>query len=351
MGFRGELMAKPVFTVVLDKLVLLLDGTIPLIDNLQQSGNTISDCKLSDVVILRKNNKQKHPSFYNCYDVLLNSKLFGQLFYNYNGKYRFSVDTPILLQVENYMLYADGLTAKLTLLLQNLPEVSFYNYQYIDIAIDGHDLVSKHETFVTSKQYQRKANIKNISIIFDDRNKEQIGYTVGSKQSDKHVGIYRKQAEIIFSGKNYISAFWCKNGLLPLDGKSIDRVEGRLTANELTYFSSDFKDLENPAYIAGFFKLKFENFLVFHKRNNHKDRRHLINWNQLKSVTIKKEKTTAKATDSLYSKRITIHTLFDEYLVSGDIQILHSFLKFTRGSNLIPWVSKKINGWKRDLRY
>jgi hypothetical protein len=344
-------MAKPVFTICLDKLVLLLNAAIVPLDNLQQSGNKFSVCKLSDTVSVFKNSKQFNPNYYTCFDVMLNNKLFGQLYYNSKGKYRYSVESPMLLHVANHVLYADGLAAKLNLLLENLPDVSFHSYQNIDIAIDGHDLVCKHETFVKSKQYQRKANIKNISIIWDERNKEQVGYTVGSKQSDKHIGIYRKQAEIIFSGKNYISAFWGRNGLLPMEGKSIDRVEGRLTSKELLDFGTNFTLLEDPVHLASYFKLKFENYLAFGKTSNSRERRHLINWQQIKTVTIEKEITTTIAPESSFATKITLHKLFDDFLCSGDENTLKTFLKIVSNSSLIDWTISKSPHWRRGFSF
>ena len=344
-------MEKPVYTVVLDKLVLLLNGAVKTLDNLQQAGNKFSLCKLSDKVVLCKNNKNKNPNFYNCFDVFINKRLFGQIYYNNKGRYRYSVESPILLCVENYMLYEAGLAVKLNLLMQNLSDVRFASYQNIHIAIDGHNFVSRHESFVTSKQYQRKANIKNISIIWDERNKEQIGYTVGSKKSDKHIGIYKKQTEIIFSGKNYISAFWGENGLLPVEGKSIDRIEGRLESKELSDFSANFENLENSEYLASYFKLKFENYLVFCKTSNPSERRHILNWQSLKTVTIQKETTTANVPDSNFKQKMTLHTLFDYFLSNGDNDTLNTFLKIASQFKLIDWALGKINFWRKGFRY
>ena len=344
-------MEKPVYTIVLDKLELLLNGTISQLENAKQSFlYNDTDCIINNEVILRKNNKLHNPTFNSCYNVIVNNQLFGQLYYNYNKEYRYTIDTPILLHIENNILYTEGLANKLKILFQSLPSVEFIKYQNLDIAIDGYNLVSKHEGFVKSKQYQRKVNIKDISIRFDERNNEANGYIIGSKESDKYISIYKKQQEIVHSRKSYIRDFWNKNGMPHCDVKLIDRVEARLTTKELVNFSKDLNDLENPSYLAGFFKLKFENYLVFSNKNNRKERRHLIHWHSLKALKIEKVKTTNKATDDLYSKRITLHTLFDDFLCTGDENTFNTFLKLVLQNNLIDWTLKKALFWKKECQ-
>jgi len=343
-------MEKPVYTIGIDKLELLLNGTILPIDIQQQSLYFDIDCTVSDNVTLRKNNKHHNPTFNSCYDVLLHNQLFAQLYYNYNNTYRYAIEAPILLHIENHVLYAEGLAAKLDILFQSLPGVEFVKYQSLDIAIDGYDLVSKHDYFVKSKQYNRQANIKHTSNMVDERSKQQMSCIVGSRESDKYISLYKKQQEIVHSGKSYIRDFWNKNGLPYCNGKSIDRVEGRLSNKEITTFSKRFTDLENPKYLAGFFKLKFENYFVFSNKNNRKERRHLIHWHSLRAVKIEKVKTTNKATDDLYSKRITLHTLFDDFLCTGDDNTFNTFLKLVLQNNLIDWALKNVLFWKKECR-
>ena len=343
-------MDKPVYTIGIDKLELLLNGTILPIDIQQQSLYNNIDCTLSDNVTLRKNNKHHNPTFNSCYDVMLHNQLFAQLYYNYNEKYKYAIEAPILFHIENHILYAEGIAAKLDILFQSIPGVEFVKYQSLDIAIDGYDLVSKHDSFVKSKQYQRQANIKHTSNMVDERSKKQMSCIVGSRVSDKYITLYKKQQEIVHSGKSYIRDYWNKNGLRHCIGKSIDRVEGRLNNKELISFSKHFTDLENTAYLAGFFKLKFENYLVFINKNNRKERRHLINWHCLKALKIEKVKTTNKVTDDIFAKKVTLHTLFNDFLCSGDDNTFNTFLKLVLQNNLIDWTLNKALFWKKECR-
>lgn len=339
-------MGKPIYTIVLDELELLLNGTIKPLDDAQLTLCDNNDYRLTNDIYFRKTGKYNNPTFNSCYNVIIQNQIFAQLYYNYNSRYRYLIEEPILVHIENNILYTNGLVRKLESLLQSLPDVEFVKYNSVHIAIDGYDLVRKHSDFVKSKQYQRKATISKISITHDEQNNESMGYSIGSKVSDKYLSMYYKEQEIPQSGKYYIIDFWRRNGLIHCDGKSIDRVEGRLSNKELATFSNEFKDLENTGYLAGFFKLKFEKYLVFSNKKN--KCRHLLNWNSLNAVEISKESITKKATDKLGSIKITLHTLFTEYLSSQDKYVYEAFMKIVRENNLIDWACRKALQWKNN---
>lgn len=102
-------MEKPIYTINLDRLEMLLKGNIQLLDSLQQSGANSDSCTISEVVYLSKNNKLKHPSFFNQYNISINGELFGHLYYNYNGKYRYTAYSDIKnLKPENVVKGEDG---------------------------------------------------------------------------------------------------------------------------------------------------------------------------------------------------------------------------------------------------
>lgn len=342
-------MPKPVYTVVIDKLIMLLNGTIPQLDNLQQSGNNFQDCKLSDSVVLRKSLMTPHKNFHSCFDVIINNELLGQLNYNSKGRYRYSCDKPILFNVQNVILYADDLASKLKEFLACLHDVVFRNYQQIDIAIDGYDFVSKHEKFVKSKQFRRVANIKNVTRKYDDKNNEDIGCIIGSKESDKHIGIYQKEVEIQDSGKYYIIDFWQNNGLFSIKGRSIDRVEGRLFSKDLKKFNNNFSMLENPDYLVSFFKDRFEKYLDFVTKNK-KTKRRIIDWRAFNVVEIVKQKKVKDYSNARTSKKTTLKMLFGFFLHTGDTSTLNTFLQFASYNNLVDFSVKKSNLWFKNFR-
>ncbi len=330
-------MMKPIYTVVLDKLELLLEGTLSF-----PPANNFNQIVINENYFLKINTKQKHPSFKTCYDVYCNNKYFGHLFYNYISNYQFSTNAGVYLQIDNSIFYESNLSNKLQLFFECFSTLEFVSYQKMDIAIDGYDLISKHQKLMNSKTLKRKAKLKHISITYDENNKKPIAFLVGSKQSNKHIGIYNKQMELLKSKKNYINQFWKENNLVYHDVKTIDRIEGRFNSKELIAFSKDFKNLENSNYLISFFKLKFENYLSFVKPKNSTIKKEVINWSSFNYIKIQKEKTVQLESNDLFSRKVTIKTLFNEFLKSGDIHFLSSFSKIVIYSDLIDWSLYKI---------
>jgi len=71
----------------------------------------------------------------------------------------------------------------------------------------------------------------------------------------------------------------------------------------------------------------------------------------MKSLAIHKHLETIASNELNYTIKLTQHTLFNDFLLSGNKNTLSTFLKFTNQYNLIDWVFKKINLWKREIIY
>ena len=337
---------KRPYTINLDWLELIAIGKISSLETDIRVGRVQENYIFSERFSLSKTYEHKHPGFYYCFNIILNEEKVGNLFYGSNGKLRYANPDSVLIHIENHILYQTGLSQKLKLILYSL-QLYFSNFSRLDIAIDGSGLMEKHNSLVNSRLFFRKQKALPQSIN-DEKTKQHIGYTIGSRKSEKYIIIYGKTQEINKSNKAYITEFWQKNNLNI--SQNVDRVELRLFSKALKNFGTDFCCLESPDYLANFFQTSSGRYLEFTNLKNKNRFKSLINWDFFKKIEIQKLHETKKA-DSLHCCKIVLKFLYIEFAKTKNESIPPAFLSISNKYNLNNWVTKSTCRWDKIIKH
>lgn len=238
-------MSSPVkYVICIDALDMLCIGRINCLHDDVLFLRPDDKYILTDDIQLSRNYKSSHPRFHFSFNIFLNDRILGQVFYGNNFIYRYAHADTCQIAIENHILNQANFSAKLNKVLDVL-ELKFLKFHLIEISIDGKGIIARSNSLTYSKKYKRKRKVR-IKSELDDDTKQNIGYVLGSKKSEKHISIYEKVQEIEKSKKEYITEFWQRNGL-DLSDAIIDKCELRATDKILKSFSDDFTQLENPA--------------------------------------------------------------------------------------------------------
>lgn len=340
-------MSSPVkYAICVDALDMLCIGKINCLHDDVLLLHPADKYILTGDIQLRRNFKRSHPGFYFCFDIFLNERIFGQVFYGNNFVYRYAHDDTCHIAIENHILYQTNLSVKLNKVLSVL-ELKFLKYYFMEIAIDGKGIIARSNSLTYSKKFKRKRKVK-IKPELDDETKQNIGYILGSKQSEKHISIYEKSQEIEKSKKEYIIDYWQRNRL-DVNDAPFERCELRASDKALKSFSEDFTQLENPAYLSSFFKSTAGNYLEFYNKANPKTRKYIIDWSMFEELKIAKQIITRKAFNADRYKSM-LRNLFEEYVLTGDEQYLYTLANICARYKLTSWIYYSIPRWIRDFR-
>lgn len=340
-------MSSPVkYAICIDALDMLCTGKIKCLHDDVLLLHPDDKYILTGDIQLKRKFKFSHLGFHFCFNILINDKIFGQVFYGNNFQYRYAHADTCQITIENHILYQANLADKLKMVLDVL-ELKFLKYLFMEIAIDGKGIIARSNSLTYSKKYKRKRKVR-IKPELDDDTKQNIGYIIGSKQSEKHISIYEKVQEIEKSKKEYITEFWRRNGLDVNDGLT-DRCELRAKDKILKSFSDDFTQLENPAYLSSFFKSVVGNYLEFYNKANPKLRKHVIDWSMFEELKITKQVNTHKAF-SVNRYKSMLRNLFEEYVLTGDEQYLHTLANICARYKLMSWIYNSVPRWIREFR-
>ncbi|MEI7594572.1 MAG: hypothetical protein WCK02_02410 [Bacteroidota bacterium] len=339
----------------LDWLEMYFIGKITPIEEDLSDGTINDHYQINQHFQLNRSYENKHPSFDLCYHIIIGKQKVGYLFYRSNGKYRFANADTIQVRIDNHILYQTGLSSMLYNIQQSL-NITFHSYYRIDIAIDGYNIIKRHNVLSQSKEYRRKRSIR-VNGIYDENTKAHTSFVLGASKSDKTISIYPKQQQIIDVQKHYIGDYWKRNGLTIRKNDTIDRVEIRLSRKLLQHFTAIFEELEIPIFLASIFKTNANDILEFVEIANHKHREHLINWESFGKLTIKKPKTTIKQETNTRYKPI-IKQLFLEILKqakqdeNNEINQCHldTLAHFAFNYGLCNWVTKTIAKWGKEFQ-
>ncbi len=334
------------YTVVVDALRMLCTGKIPALHD--GASRLIANDKyiITDNIMLQRNHRLTHPGFNYCFNILLKDKTLGQIYYGNNNKYRYAQQDISQVTIENHVLYQSDWLDKVCSVLLSL-ELEFYKYSYMEIAVDGFDFVEQHTKLTYNKRLARKRHVQ-IFPLLDDKLKTNISYRLGSTKSEKSISIYDKSMELKISNKEYISEFWHRNGLHEQD-MNIHRCELRVHDKALKLFSSDMTNMNNPSYLASYFKSVAGSYLEFYKKDKPTSRHNLIDWMQFDDVIIIKEEVTYKATNKNRYKSM-LRNLFEEYVITNDEQYLHTLASITARYNLMNWLHGAVSRWIKEFR-
>jgi hypothetical protein len=319
-----------VFTVVTDKLEILLKGRIP--DN--------SFLSKDYGLFLIRNHNIKNPLFEECHNLILEGEALGNIFIGKTSQSRFQTAYPVLLSIHNHILYQQNYPRKIEKAIQLMQPVVFEKFYKLDIAIDGQNLIDEHNRLMNSSIFKRKRKVLN-SAILDDDSKSPISSRLGSLHSDKYISMYNKTLEIEKSKKEYIKEFWRLNGM---NYEQIDRIEGRMKMKELVNFGA-LTQIDNPNYLLAFFKQKFDGYLEFVHKNDKTKTKGLIDWSLVNNINIEKNKLTKKAPDSVYSSKVAAKCLHILFRDTGQDCFKESLNLILDNNNMNSWYIKKSKHW------
>ncbi len=333
------------YTVVVDKLRMLCTGKIPALESIVDIV-PVDKHIITEQIILQRNYTLLHPGFLYGFNILLNNKILGHLCYGNTGEYRYAEKDSSQLTIENHVLYQSGWLQDLQLVLETLG-LHFYKYSFMEIAVDGMDLIGRFTKLNYDKRLQRKRHVF-VRPLHDGRQQANISYLIGSTKSEKHLTLYNKTEELLKSNKDYISEFWNRNGLSEQQGQ-IHRCELRMYSKALKLFSVDLTYLNDPAYLVSYFKSVAGGYLEFFHKKQTKKRLHLIDWDKFNNIEITKQKITKKA-HTLNRYKTMLRYLFEEFVKTDDEQYLITFASITVQYNLINYVHKILSRWIKEYR-
>ncbi len=332
------------YTITIDWLELLCFGTINHLNEIKKEKYTY---EVSPVLHLIKNDAKHNPGFTYTFNVNYHGKLFANMYYGNNGKYRYERKDTILIAVANERLYEHGYSEKLNMIIQEL-KIEFEKISLLHVAIDGLDLIKEHNKLVNLASVKRQQRVKIKPELDEERNIHK-SYVIGSPKSDRYITIYPKQQELEREYKPYIYEFWEQNNLKPSEGQQVDRLEIRFRkSDELKCFDKDFSKLESPAYLATFFKQQGGKYINFIYRKSKREVS-LIAWSafgdeieilkpdQVKYAPVKKSTLTAIKV-SLQAFRDTEKQIY-----------LDSAIELSNDKGLNDIVAKRAQRWLREL--
>lgn len=145
-----------------------------------------------------------------------------------------------------------------------------------------------------------------------------------------------------------LTEFWQRKGLDGHEGLS-DQSELRAKDKILKSFSDDFAQLENPSYLASFFKSSASNYLEFYNKANPKLRKYVIDLSRFEEVEISKQEITHKAF-SVNRYKSMLRNLFAEYILTGEEQYFHTLANITSRYKLTNWICNSVPRWIREFR-
>lgn len=305
----------------------------------------------------------KNSAIWNNIDELyINNQFVGMITYNTNAKiskYNNLKKDDLKLKFDNIHLYT-GEWLDFFIYIVNRLKWTYISIHQFDIANDsyGNDLIKFMNKYLYKNNHKIKFNSHaNIQQIKNLKNPEQ-PFHIGSLKSDKQITIYNKTKELENSNKQYIRDFWKENNL-DHNNNQIERFEltlkGNNTENVNIYMLLD----EN--YLNQILQSHCINYYQFSKKTKNRKGK-VIN----KDVTPIRFKTVnqtinyirpeqiKKESNSLFSKKITIHSLFNDYLMTNNNIIKNKLLdainiQIANNEYLEDWYYKHISLWIEDF--
>jgi len=304
-------------TIVIDCLEVNFYGTIPLksdylTNRIQQLNN---NCYIE---FLTQGNAM--------YNVIGNLYVYDRKI----GELRFSPrkvffdNDMINLKIDNVHLYGSEFIGYIDYCI----EVLKFKYDYISLIDFASDVVGSTGTEFIKKFWIFTDPSNPISKTYGTRHKGRINRDDidprkiihwGKIVSDKYIKIYDKKLELLEVSPekaSYIHAFWQLNGL-PYENNSIERHE--LTLRRKHAKVIDYKQLNNPNYLASVMRTHYKNFFDFEKTYTNHGKKYVkdvtpIKFDNFNTVKLDKYKYIPKYT--LRGEHTTIKTMYTEYLTS-----------------------------------
>ena len=336
------------YTICIDRLELVAAGRKPFWNGFS-AGKIPDPVIISDEIKLFPSQEKKNPFYKYSFDVWLYNKPVACLYCGEKNILQYQIENPVRLNLHNSTLYEQGLSDKLDTILNKL-ELIFYKYSYLEIAIDGYDLIKAQQSLRGSKTYHRKQPLDDVNTNMSERTGKIKGVRPGSKYSDRHISFYAKQNTIINDGKMYIQEFWELNGLPIIPGRQIDRVELRLRRKPANYLTKDFTLLSDTIYLASFFQTYGGHYLEYIHNTDRKKRKYLINWSTFNALTLVKP-SIIKTSSPVQSLKPVIKKLYLEFRNTGQEFYKLSYEQLANTYSLSSWLIDKIPGWDRDNHF
>lgn len=244
------------------------------------------------------------------------------------------------VKIENHQLYRSGWTVKLAAVLDAFA-LKENNETRLDVAIDGIGFLKHIEQFEAG-EIQSLGRVQTAD--FKTAQRERTGYNWGKRSSEKMLTIYNKTLELGQTNKNYIIETWIANNLNGGQLDNIERLELKLRGKALkrllipeTGEVISWRQLENPAYLAGIVQASFKKWFEFvipdnQKNVSRKERVQIIDFKYFKAIKMERLSTTKKPSEVWQAKLASAKILKDakqheSYLQNAMHELLHSELE------------------------
>jgi hypothetical protein len=333
------------YAISMDWLEFNSTGKIPKID-LDLTKDTVKDFYNLDEIALVRNRKFRNPNFQYCYDLILNNSTVCYLFIKQSKNSRFSSKNIVRAHVYNNQLYTNGIGDKLNAIHKTL-ELTFRDYYKLHIAIDAPGLIKQHNHLSLSREYRRNSTITH-QVTYNEESKDFDRSILGSTKSEKQICFYGKEKKLINEGKEYIRDYWTLNKVIPAH-QLIDRIELRLTEKLLKGCTIDFIELGSTCYLASLFRRETKRFLEFKNIQQPDERVSIIDWSKFDITEIKKINENNQG-GALSHIKITLRTLFEEYLQTQKQEILSLLCEISDRYSMNEWVNHRYERWLQSLR-
>jgi hypothetical protein len=231
------------------------------------------------------------------------------------------------IHVQNHWLYRDGWTDKLKWLLKVM-NVEINNVTRLDVAIDSPTagFMRFFEAYERGAYIAKGRAVKVNKHFESGSERDTTGFDWGSKNSGRSMTAYKKSARLDVENKEYIKAWWIKNGL-QLDMGEVERLELKMKrevlnriadpeTGEVGLSGGNLTRLEDGAFLAGIFKSQVKNWFEFVKPGGDKNisRKEVfspINWKELEIIKMERLSSTKPPNEAWQAKRAISKTQKD----------------------------------------
>ena len=320
-GKKGIKMSSKVLsnitikTIVVDNLEVMFRGNIPLGSDylVNKTFRFNSHCYIEFL-----------PTGSRMFAVMANLYLYdrcvGEL--KFSPRKAFFDGDLINFKVDNVLLYGNEYITYIDYLVEFL-KFDFLYISHMDIAVDN--IGTKIHKFVADYYYKAYLN-KSFFETYATRHKGKVLFkniTVnttlywGSKTADKYIKIYNKSLDLLdhsIDKASYANQFWKINGMDYLNN-TVERIE--LTLRQCHSKLIDYKQLDNPEYLASIMRTHCENFFQFEKKYSNHNKTYFKDVTPItfsEYNTIKLDKYRPEKQHTLKSEHTTIKTLYMQYL-------------------------------------
>ncbi len=207
-----------------------------------------------------------NPSFRNLHRVYLNGVEVCDIYSCPNNSTHGYNEVSV--KITNVLLYTVNYQHTIYRLLKEFG-LTFVRYARLDIALDGTDIFNQVDMLNKwAKSYTVQSSNDAITILptaFNKKEHRWLSWSFGKSKSGISARLYDKSNEIAQTKKEYISDFWCKNGI---PKENVGRFEIQLNYKKLKQYQLNLLSLEklsDAGFVGAIFANEVKSWLRFYR--------------------------------------------------------------------------------------